>query len=424
MDPLQRPMCFRCRDPAVNCKCEVSSGKELLIPLVSRSEPTTREEGLDLWAAYIERHPATHNVDVSRFVADSKKNGFLRALEYEADNFRSMVLDYAAADFPPIGSANIADKKKTATDALSLFLNCRWSKMSRFDLVLVHNSLGALYQPGLKLTPTLQLIADAMGCILGFLSHISLARSYCLEIYPPVFRDSFKQKVYSLSQPPAKASYNGLSISAYESLITNLTKEEMYEASVVATICIQANVSIEEVLTWKMFDMNPANPHYVIFKQEASRVGPKRDVILPRLPNMLICPLGLISMMSVARVSEASLMGSIRNRQAANVYLIHDPDSLVKPLTPNNIKKQLIKGLAKININVLPYEVQPLLSATYVKCGMNASSIKDPVPGGRRCEICKLPASLKCGKCRKVSYCSKECQAKDWKAGHKVTCGV
>lgn len=86
MDPLQRPICFRCRDPAVNCKCEVSSGKELLIPLVSRSEPTTREEGLDLWAAYIERHPATHNVDVSRFVADSKKNGFLRALEYVGDS--------------------------------------------------------------------------------------------------------------------------------------------------------------------------------------------------------------------------------------------------------------------------------------------------------------------------------------------------
>lgn len=59
-----------------------------------------------------------------------------------------MVLDYAAADFPPIGSANIADKKKAATDALSLFLKCRWSKMSMFDLTLVHNSLGALYQPG------------------------------------------------------------------------------------------------------------------------------------------------------------------------------------------------------------------------------------------------------------------------------------
>ncbi len=171
------------------------------------------------------------------------------------------------------------------------------------------------------------------------------------------------------------------------------------DCSVVATICIQANVSIEEVLTWKMFDMNPANPHYVIFKQEASRVGPKRDVILPRLPNMLICPLGLISMMSVARVSEASLMGSIRNRQAANVYLIHDPDSLVKPLTPNNIKKQLIKGLAKININVLPYEVQPLLSATYVKCGMNASSIKV-----RSVRDLKLSVTVSCARHVDVPY--------------------
>lgn len=148
------------------------------------------------------------------------------------------------------------------------------------------------------------------------------------------------------------------------------------DCSVVATICIQANVSIEEVLTWKMYDMKPTSQHYVTFKQEASRVGPKRDVFLPRLPNVLLCPMSLISMMSVARVSEASLMGSILNRQAANVYLIHDPDSLVKPLTPNNIKRQLVKGLAKMNIHVLPYEVQSLLSATHVRCGMNAYNIK------------------------------------------------
>jgi len=51
-------------------------------------------------------------------------------------------------------------------------------------------------------------------------------------------------------------------------------------------------------------------------------------------------------------------------------------------------------------------------------------ALQDPAPQGRRCEVCKLPAALKCGKCREVSYCSKECQAKDWKAGHKVTCGV
>ena len=161
------------------------------------------------------------------------------------------------------------------------------------------------------------------------------------------------------------------------------------DCSVVATICIQANISIEEVLTWKLCDLKPTSQHYVTFKQEASRVGPKRDVILPRLPNMLICPLSLISLMSVARVSDASLMGSIRNRQATNVYLIHDPDSLLKPLTPNNIKRQLVKGLAKINVNVLPYEVQPLLSATYAKCGMNAYNIMvRSVSEFERCTSC------------------------------------
>ncbi len=53
---------------------------------MSRSEPTSREEGLDLWAAYIERHPATYTIDVNRFVADHKKNGFLRALEYVGES--------------------------------------------------------------------------------------------------------------------------------------------------------------------------------------------------------------------------------------------------------------------------------------------------------------------------------------------------
>ena len=82
----------------------------------------------------------------------------------------------------------------------------------------------------MKLTPTLQLIWDALGIMLQCLGHISLTKTYCLETYPPVYRNSFKQKVYSLNQPPAKASYNGLSLSAYEALMDNLMKEEMYEA--------------------------------------------------------------------------------------------------------------------------------------------------------------------------------------------------
>lgn len=82
----------------------------------------------------------------------------------------------------------------------------------------------------MKLTPTLQLIWDALQVMLEFLGRISLTKTYSLETYPPVYRNSFKQKVYSLDQPPAKASYNGLSLSAYEALMSNLMKNEMYEA--------------------------------------------------------------------------------------------------------------------------------------------------------------------------------------------------
>jgi splicing suppressor protein 51 len=39
------------------------------------------------------------------------------------------------------------------------------------------------------------------------------------------------------------------------------------------------------------------------------------------------------------------------------------------------------------------------------------------------CKVCeKTGNTLRCGKCLNVSYCSKECQAKDWKSGHKAAC--
>lgn len=41
------------------------------------------------------------------------------------------------------------------------------------------------------------------------------------------------------------------------------------------------------------------------------------------------------------------------------------------------------------------------------------------------CGYCYANGALSlCGKCRKRSYCSKECQTSDWKAGHKHWCGV
>ena len=47
---------------------------------------------------------------------------------------------------------------------------------------------------------------------------------------------------------------------------------------------------------------------------------------------------------------------------------------------------------------------------------------------GARCEFCgssedELEAKLKrCNNCKEVYYCSRECQKKDWKRGHRDTC--
>ena len=42
----------------------------------------------------------------------------------------------------------------------------------------------------------------------------------------------------------------------------------------------------------------------------------------------------------------------------------------------------------------------------------------------RSCVVCGATENLKsCVRCQSVSYCSKECQTADWKAGHKRTCG-
>jgi splicing suppressor protein 51 len=44
-------------------------------------------------------------------------------------------------------------------------------------------------------------------------------------------------------------------------------------------------------------------------------------------------------------------------------------------------------------------------------------------PEKHSCNVCdKMDDTLRCGRCLKVWYCSKECQAKDWKSGHKAAC--
>ncbi len=150
--------------------------------------------------------------------------------------------------------------------------------------------------------------------------------------------------------------------------------------SVVATTCIQANVSIEEVLTWKYCERQGGDEQnrWSVIKQSESRVGAKRDVILLRLPNVLLCPVGLMALMTVthSHCNGHDFLERARSGQASKAYLVAHPDSPIKPMTPNSIKKQLVKALAKISIKVQPYEVQSLLDATHTNCAVKAYNLK------------------------------------------------
>ena len=42
--------------------------------------------------------------------------------------------------------------------------------------------------------------------------------------------------------------------------------------------------------------------------------------------------------------------------------------------------------------------------------------------GVTTCGACEAPATLVCGGCGDISYCSKECQKSHWKSGHKSSC--
>ena len=57
------------------CECPgLLSGQEVSIPLVYKSEPSTCQEGLDLFATYLERHPATRSTNVRKFISDYAKD--------------------------------------------------------------------------------------------------------------------------------------------------------------------------------------------------------------------------------------------------------------------------------------------------------------------------------------------------------------
>ena len=114
----------------------------------------------------------------------------------------------------------------------------------------------------------------------------------------------------------------------------------------------------------------------MLIKQAATRLGTERDVYLLRLTNVMTCPMSALSMLAVARSNMQEIAGLIQSGQASKMYVFHDPDNPMKPLTAKSLKRQIVKALAKMNIPVELYEIQSLLDATSARVGADKYNSK------------------------------------------------
>lgn len=98
----------------------------------------------------------------------------------------------------------------------------------------------------------------------------------------------------------------------------------------------------------------------------------------------------------------------------------------------NQWKETFSRQVTKLAISTLftaPYMGQTLrASLATTVATTETSSHKEPIMDNAegdiiRCKVCLEPAAKKCAKCQDVAYCSRACQAKDWKE-HKKTCGI
>lgn len=100
--------------------------------------------------------------------------------------------------------------------------------MTNFDLSIIRNAIRMRYPMDASPPLGMRHIYATLDHAIGFLGRISRRRAFFLELYPPIFSNSHKQTVYTLKQPPAKASYSGLSLSAYEKLMDVMMRDEQF----------------------------------------------------------------------------------------------------------------------------------------------------------------------------------------------------
>lgn len=88
-----------------------------------------------------------------------------------------------------------------------------------------------------------------------------------------------------------------------------------------------------------------------------------------------------------------------------------------EPMSQNSNNSTDFDTAVALIDKVCSSQPQPEISATIV-----VDELLKSILGKNICALCgKIDCAKQCGKCRKVYYCSSDCQKKDWKL-HKVTC--
>lgn len=98
------------------------------------------------------------------------------------------------------------------------------------------------------------------------------------------------------------------------------------------------------------------------------------------------------------------LVRILRAKMAARVALEKENLENFEKLSQED-KEKLIRQLAK--------DATPD-SATHRQCANSSCEKKEEEPGSFK----------RCGRCQRVSYCSRECQKEHWKNGHRIVCKI
>lgn len=124
-------------------------------------------------------------------------------------------------------------------------------------------------------------------------------------------------------------------------------------------MCVQTHASLRKLS--QMTDSKPQDAAFSIIQQSTSRIGPPRQFALAMLKSSTACTMSNIAMMTImcAGGSVESILpidDIMTSGRSQDVFLVAHPDDPIKPMTPNSIKRQLVKALSLISAQAEAYK--------------------------------------------------------------------